>query len=60
MIFIAYTTLFLDCDKCNSVMASGTSSLSTAGLEFGLGGPTLLGLYPGSWELGGLAKILAR
>ena len=41
-------------------MASGTSPLSTTGIEFVLGGPTLAGSYPESWQLEGLAKILAR
>ena len=42
------------------VLASETSSLSTRVKEFGLGNPTLVGAGPGSWQLDGLAKILAR
>ena len=46
--------------ECDLVLVSGTSSLSTRVIEFGLGNPTLVGVCPGSWQLDGLAKILAR
>ena len=57
MVILPYTLLF---GKWDLVLASETSSLSTRGIEFGLGGPTLVGSHAGSWQLDGLAKVLTR
>ena len=49
IINLTYSSIF---GKLELVLPSGTSSWSTRGLEFGLGGPTLGGghiLSPGSW-----------
>ena len=43
---MSHATLFLDFWQWDLVLASGTSSWSTRDVEFGLGGPTLVGDMP--------------
>ena len=57
MINLTYSLIF---GKWDLALASGTSSWSTRGADRGLGGPTLVGAHSESWQLDGLAKILAR